>query len=356
MKIVQIMPEFGLGGAETMCANLAIELARKGYEVIVISLYNTHTSITENLEKNKIKVLYLNKKSGLSASIIFKIKAIFKEIKPDVVHTHLYAAKYAQIAAWLSGVKCRVHTIHNIASKDGGRLEQRINRFLIKHLHVIPVSLSDIIQETVVKTYNIPKEKSPVVFNGVPLEKCVQHKKYEVAKKFIHIGRFTEQKNHLMLIKAFVKAHEQVDDIELYLYGCGELQNEAKEISQKLNALKYIHFCGTTDNVYNVLNDADCFILPSKWEGIPMTLIEAMGSALPIIASKVGGVENMLVNEKSAILINPVENEIIEAILKLYNNIELCKKIGQEALCESKKFSAENMAEAYSNIYRKELK
>lgn len=354
MKIMQILPLFGYGGAETMCANLSIELKQMGHDVIVISLYNKKTPISGYIEKNGIKVIYLDKKSGLDLSIFRKLKTIFKKNKPDVVHSHLYASKYVHIPAYLTKVKCKVHTIHNVASKESGFINQKINFFLFKYLNVIPVSLSDIVQETVINTYGISKESTPVILNGVPLNKCHRHEQYNIPpRKFIHIGRFSEQKNHLMLVKSFIKAHESIDDIELFLYGEGELEEKVKECVKNYKAESYIHFCGVTNDPYTVLNSADCFIFPSKWEGIPMTIIEAMGTGLPIIATKVGGIENMLKDKESGLLINVNEEEIVNAIIKMHDDTKLYKSVGRKALKESFRFSSVNMTKEYLKIYQR---
>ena len=113
MKIIQIIPLLDLAGAETMCENLTNSLIKLGHEVTVISLYDYHSVVTERMEKNGINIFYLNKKSGLDLSLTFKLVKIFKEYKPDVVHSHLYAGKYAHVAASICGIKGRIYTIHS---------------------------------------------------------------------------------------------------------------------------------------------------------------------------------------------------------------------------------------------------
>ena len=90
MKVLQVMPEFGLAGAETMCENLTYELMKLGHEVVIISLYTFHSAITERLEASGVKVIYLGKKRGFDINIIFKLRKVMKEEKPDTVsYTHL---------------------------------------------------------------------------------------------------------------------------------------------------------------------------------------------------------------------------------------------------------------------------
>ena len=352
MRIMQVIPEFSLGGAERMCANLSIALKKMGQEVIVVSLYNYESSITNELQNNGIKLIYLNKKMGADITIILKLIRVLKKYKPDVVHTHLYASKYAQIAAVLTKVKTKVHTIHNIAGKDGGKADQIINRILRKTFHMIPVSLSDDIRKTVMETYGISTSQTPIILNGVPLEKCKVLNVYkETATDFLHIGRFAEAKNHRTLIQAFVQAHKIVPELRLFLYGEGVLEQECKKLVSELDAAKYIFFCGTTNDPYTVMQSKDVFILPSLWEGVPMTLIEAMGSGMPIIASNVGGISDMLEDNVSALLIDSSAGQIADAILKIYSNRNLRKTLGYNAHNRANGFSAEMMAEKYYKVY-----
>lgn len=245
MKIIQIIPLLDLAGAETMCENLTNSLIKLGHEVTVISLYDYHSVITERMEKNGIKIIYLNKKSGLDLSLTFKLVKIFKEYKPDVVHSHLYAGKYAHVAALICGIKGKVYTIHNIAKNEAGKMNRTFNRFLFKHCHVVPVSLTEEIQKSVVDEYNIDFEDTPVVFNGVSMEKCHIKNDYTGCKRILHIGRFSAQKNHEVLVKAFSTVVNRGHDISLYLYGQGELEESIKELVKNLHMNKNIFILWT---------------------------------------------------------------------------------------------------------------
>ena len=356
MKIIQIIPLLDLAGAETMCENLTNSLIKLGHEVIVISLYDYHSFITERMEKNGIKIIYLNKKSGLDLSLTIKLVKIFKEYKPDIVHSHLYAGKYAHVAASLCGVKGKIYTIHSIATKEAGKLNRMFNKYLFKHLNVIPVSLSKEVQKSVIDEYGISTEDTPVVLNGVPLDNCYRKQDYSSNKKILHVGRFSPVKNHETLVKAVANLVKRGYDIELYLYGQGELEESIKELVRKLNVDKNICFCGLTDDVYSVMQKCDMFVLPSIYEGRPMTLIEAMGTGMPILASNVGGIPDMIENEKSGLLCEPTVEQVAAGLEKLISSEEDRKLYGQNAVISSEKFSADKMAKDYCEIYLKACK
>ncbi len=353
MKIIQIIPEFVLAGAETMCENLTYELIKLGHEVIVISMYDHRSAITERLEHKGVDIRYLHKKAGFDFSMITKMKKIFKDEKPDVIHTHLYLMPYAIPAAVLSGIKRRVHTVHNEADKENSKNARRLYSFFYKFCGVTPVALSEIIRDSIEKEYKIPQEEIPVILNGIDLANCIEKKDYSIKCKFkiLHIGRFTEQKNHLRLLESFKIFHQKNHQSELLLIGDGEKRAEAENYVETHNLQDSVCFLGLQSDVYTYLCDADIFTLPSDYEGVPITLIEAMGTGLPIVATSVGGVPDMLVNGESAILCDKDAHEIACAFEDLYISEDKRKRLGMMAKTESIAFSSAKMAREYSQIY-----
>ena len=354
MKIIQIMPEFGLAGAEIMCENLVYELAKQGENVLVVSLYNYKSAITERIEEAGIRIIYLNKRLGMDLSMIIKLYEVFKYERPDVVHTHRHVLQYVVPAAIMAGVKRRVHTVHNVANKEVGPFAQRINSFFYHFNTVTPVALSSEIQETIIKRYGLIKRNVPVIFNGINLQKCIVKDSYEIKGRIsiLHIGRFSEQKNHIELLKGFRRFNKQYTDSELVLIGDGERRSEIESFIIENGMETSVHLLGLQSKVYEYLNAADVFILPSLYEGVPMTLIEAMASGLPIIASNVGGIPDMLNNGTNAILIKPESKDIYKALVEMTGSMNLRKKYGEAAYLRSKYFSSEVMAKKYIEVYR----
>lgn len=359
MKIVQIMPEFGLAGAEVMVESLTYGLIDQGIEVIVISLYDYKSAITERLENKGVKIFYLGKKSGLDLSQIYKIYKILKKEKPDVIHTHRYVMQYAIPAAVLAKVKGRVHTVHNIAKKEVGRFQRCLANKFYKYANVIPVAISPKIEESIIEEYKLNEEKIPMIYNGIMLENCIVKKTYENSKDetiILHIGRFSKQKNHIELIESFKLVHDINPKTKLKLIGAGELENSIREKIVSLELEKCVDMVGIKSNVYEDLNNADIFVLPSLWEGMPITLIEAMGTGIPIIASNVGGIPDMLQDGSDGILVDLYKENIANALIALINNVELRTKLGENARRNSVKFSSEKMAKTYMEVYKSGIK
>lgn len=344
---------FKLAGAETMCENLCKALQNQGCDVVAVSLYTEHTPITDRLENAGIKVIYLGKRRGFDFSIFVKLYQLMKKERPEVVHTHIYAARYALPVAAFCGIPKKIHTVHNIAQQEQAKAGKIVNKFMFKHCGVVPAALSEEVKKTVEEVYKLSAEKIPVIFNGVDLSNCKVKEDYTKRDEFkiVHIGRFMDVKNHAMILKTFALFSKQHTDAKLQLIGDGELRKDMEQLAQELGVENSVEFAGLQSNVYPWLHDADIFILPSKFEGMPMTLIEAMGTGLPIIASAVGGVPDMLTDGENAMLIKPESEQLLASLEMLYYDESIRRVLGQKALQRSLAFSSETMAQRYIEIY-----
>ena len=351
-----VMPEFGLAGAERMCETLVLGLKKsQNYEVIVASLYNFHSSITDELEKNGVKLYYIGKGNGVDFRVIKRLATIMKMEKIDIVHTHRYVMQYAIPAAVLTNVKIRIHTIHNVADKEVDSFRQKLACFFYKYCSVIPVSISPIVQSTVIKRYSLEPNQTPVIFNGVDLSKCMPKMTYHNNGifQFVHIGRFCTQKNHASILGAAAKLKREGYQFEILLIGGAGNEEKRQNEAREMELDRIIKFCGIQSNIYPYLNKADCFILPSFYEGMPVTLVEAMGTGLPIIASRVGGIPDMIKDKYSGLLIEPNSNDLANAMKLMMDNKELRVCLGMNALKDSERFSSIQMTEGYSKLYEK---
>lgn len=355
LKILQIIPNLGLGGAEIMVENLSAALKDYGFTVGVVSLYDYHSAITERLENQNITVYYLGKKKGPDIGIIFRLYKLFKEEKPDVVHTHLYTTPYVIPAAIFAKVPVRVHTIHSIAKKEVGKLKRKINNFFYKYCNVIPVSISPIVRKSIIEEYKLLENQVPMIYNGIDLKRCIQKKEHCRGNgniSIVHLGSFKEAKNHLGLIESFKVVHDNAPITVLKLIGSGDLEEIIKDKVKELDLEDYVEFLGLKSNVNPYLNEADIFVLPSLWEGMPISLIEAMATGLPIVATGVGGVPDMIEDNVTGLLIDIDKEQIAGALLKLINDCNLREKMGTAAIVASERFSAQIMAEGYGRLYK----
>lgn len=354
MKILQILPELKLAGAQIMAEGLIDELILKGHEVEVVSLYSFDTPLSNRMEKKKIKVHFLNKRKGLDFKAFFLIRRIIREFKPDIIHTHTYALKYAYIASRFLYKGKIVHTIHNMASKETTESNRKLERKLFKKKIVQPVAISPIVKNSIVEYYGEKPEDVPMIYNGIKLDNCIPKIDYNFNDdeiRLIHIGRFQEQKNHELMLKAMRIVTNTNKRVRLHCFGAGILEDEIKNMADSEGVSDYIIFEGTTDNQYNELHKADIFLLPSKWEGMPITLIEAMGTGLPVVVTPVGGIPDMVSDQYSGIICELTVEGLSQAIKMFLCDKELREQCGNHAREEAQLFSAIQMANSYEEIY-----
>lgn len=355
MKILQIIPYFCFGGAETMCENLCYALADRGHSVKVVSLYDRHTPISDRMEARGIPIRYLDKKLGLDLSMVPKLTKIFREEQPEAVHTHLDVIKYATLAARLAGGIPCVHTVHTLAQEEAeGRIQKIINKTYFSLGWSTPVALSPEVRDSITAFYGLAEGQVPMVYNGIDLSGFQSKESYGVGEnpRIVHVGRFTELKNHAVLLEAFRLILERFPGCCLDLVGDGETLEDTKAKAAALGLGERVRFLGAQENVRPYLEGADLFVLPSRYEGMPMTILEAMAAGLPIVASRVGGIPDMVSDGQSALLVQPEAAEVANACIRLLGSEELRRRLGQRALADSARFSAGAMAERYLSLYR----
>lgn len=354
MKILQILPYFCFGGAEIMCENLTYALKELGQEVGVVCLYDRCTPISQRMEQAGIPIRYLDKKPGLDVSMVPKLCRVLKQERPDVIHTHLDVIKYAALAGKLAKVPCRIHTMHSVAQKEAeGPAQKLINTCYFRRGLSTPVALSPQIAASIAEFYGLEEERIPVIYNGIDLTKCRPKEDYAVGQtvRILHVGRFDVPKNHGGLLRVFQKLHQRFPQCRLQLVGDGDLRPEMERLAQELGISRWVEFAGMQSDVHPYLQSADLFVLPSIYEGNPMSIIEAMGTGLPIAATAVGGIPDMLENGKNALLTPCREDAILEAWAALVEDEALRERLGRQARTDSPRFSAGHMAQSYCQVY-----
>ena len=354
MKILQIIPTFGVGGAETMCAGLCRQLQAMGHEVTAVSLSGDRTPITRGLEAAGVSIRYLDKALGLDLGCVGRLKRVIREEKPDILHTHLHALKYAALAG---GNLPIVHTVHNQAAQEAVFLDQQIGRRLFRAGRALPVALTGEIRQSVAQLYGLEEGKIPIVTNGIDLTRCQEKGEYTLHYpiEILHVGRFFPQKNHKCILQAATILKKKGINARVRCYGDGPLLEEIRGQTRELGLENQVLLEGITEDVYSRMAESDLFILPSSWEGMPMTVIEAMGTGLPVIAARVGGIPDMLRDGESGLLIDPTPQALAQAIERLTKDEALRQHLGEEARKDAQRFSLPAMARGYEALYQSRL-
>lgn len=350
MRIIHVIPNLNVGGAETMMKNLITEQENSGHNVTVIAFYQSDSSIRKALESIGIEIVFIDKKAGFDLSAIFKLKRVFDSKNPDAIHTHLYVLPYVFLASRKRKI---VHTIHTVAEKERSGIAVYLTRMIYHSRRVTPVAISDEIRNSISQFHNIPENNIPVVLNGAPISNYYEKESYNISDKarIIHVGSLIPLKNHELMINVANMLKKQNIKFKMEFAGVGNLKDKLEEQVINFHLEDCVEFVGLKDDISLFLKDADLFIFPSQYEGVPMSLIEAMASGLPIIASNVGGIPDMIADGVNGILIQPNEEELLTAIVNITKDRERRETLGKKAILASKRFSASLMCEKYISIY-----
>ncbi len=332
MKILQIIPTLTDGGAERFVVDFSNQLVVTD-EVCLCVLFPLDKDLgffKEELSA-KVTLVSLNKKLGFDPGVFFRLKKLIQKYRPDIIHTHLNSLSYLLPLTIVPGRSFKVvHTIHNDASKEiANRKVQKLRHWSYRNKKVYPVTISTESDRSFKEVY--PNVASTMIYNGIrqprksnqfhDIERFItKSKKNSETKVFVHIGRVTTQKNHIMLVKAFQKLLESEADVLLLMIGGERNTVEGKKISEFLKAScnESIIWLGGNQPATDYLNIADFFCLSSIYEGMPISLIEAFACSCVPICTPVGGIPEMI--ENVGILSEDLsENAYYASLMKGYN-------------------------------------
>lgn len=350
IKIMMVVPAIGTGGGEKVAITIARHINHDRYKMLMVSLYPQQKTIYEqDIVEGNINLKYLNKHGGFDFSVIKELKKAIIEFKPDIIHTHLYVVPYVLLAAPRKIKK--YHTVHNIAEKEAEGLLRVFMRIAYAIGNFIPVTISPFCKQTFIDLYNYKKE-IPCIMNGIDVEKFkpmpIEHDMF----KYICVARFEPQKNHALLINAFAEVHKKYPDTVLELVGDGYLRPEIEKLVAELTLDDAVIMDGVSSDIVRKNNSSDCFVLASDFEGLPVSVLEAMACGLPIISTDAGGTHDIVISEKNGLIV-PVgdKDQLVEAMLCLRENEELRKMMGKRSREYALLNSVSHFVTQYEQLY-----
>lgn len=359
VRVFHVLPNFGPGGAERLVVALMEATDRTRFEVAAVSLYPESGTILEReIQEKGLKVYFLNKHRGLDLRMIPQLCHLFRNLHPEVVHTHLYVLRYTLLPMLLCHVPVRVHTVHNVAQKEVDLFGKIVHHIAFRIGGVLPVSISQEVARTIRAVYG-QDIRTPVIYNGIPTARYSSFKAMKdgvIEGKdliLLHIGRFAPQKNHHLLIEAFAMAVKEYPAMRLWLVGDGPLRPMVEKLVEEKRLEKKIVFFGIRDDVPELLAKADVFVLSSDWEGVPLTILEAMAAGRPVVATAVGGLPELIEDGVTGFLVPPRDPDALaQAILRLAKDRTLRLRMGKEARKQAvERFDIAQTARAYEELY-----
>lgn len=369
MRVAHIIKAKQIGGAERHLLILLPALRERGTDahlILMVEPDNLMTDMVHEAESLGIPVQRVVLRGNLDPLFIWRLRGVLRRLKPDIVHTHLIHADFLGLmAAKLTGVKTVITGRHN---DDDFR-----NRPLLRHLHRIQwrmvqggIAISDAIEAFVVETEHAPSEKVRVVTYGVPHEsptpqqidsaRAALRQKWNLPPDAPVVGmacRLVEQKGVVYGLRAFAQIAPEFPESHLIIAGEGPLRDFLGAESEKLNLDGRVHFVGWLDDVPAMLAGLDIFLSPSLWEGFGLVLLEAMSCRVPIVASRVSAIPEVIQHEETGLLVPPRDVSALADALRILLHDPVLRKhmglVGEDRL--ESQFSARAMADRTIRVY-----
>lgn len=350
MKTVIFTPALVTGGAETMVTRLAIAMQKIGNptEVVVLSP-PLHTPNEQKLEKAGITLTFISSNRLKKFSRFFHTMKTLSAIKPDVIHGHIAASLYA--VPYILFHKCHlVHTVHTKPDVEFSPKALKLFKYLLRRNKLTLVAVSQKNCEIAQQFYEVSSEKIKYVNNPVEIENYYKLPHNNKETVFINVSRQDVNKNQIALIRAMPEVLKLVPQARLILVGDGNQHENLKKEVQALGLENIVSLPGAKENVAEYLAKANIYCASSHREGLPLSMLEAMASKLPVISTNVGGVPDLIQN--SGILVednNP--QQLIKAMVDLATDPEKCALFAENGYRIAQQFDAAKCAEAYLKIY-----
>ena len=363
-KILFVNYSLDVGGIETLVLEICKRLDKDSFEPSVCAFVK-NGKLQKEFEESGITVHLLEKDAGISFALPQRIYRLLKEQSIDIVHTQNPASwLYCILPARFAGVPL-IHTVHTAADYYGRHvrrwiiLEHLLSRFT-KRIVTVAGSLATFMKER----EKVPGHKISVIYNGIHAEKYdkmidVQKKKAELSLKdtdFVigNVARFYPNKNHELLVRSFKEVVNRMPHAKLLLAGEGPLKEHIQSLVQQMQLSGSVSLLGNRRDIPELLQVFDLFVLPSKREGFPIGLLEAMAAGLPVVASDVDGNGELVVNGSTGILIPSGDAKALTGtIISMAENKQRAREMGikgKQRILEH--FTFNKMMENYENLYR----
>lgn len=311
MKIVHVITTLGVGGAERFVIDLAREQGRQGHRVSIVSVFDFDEFKTAyDFDDLNIQTAGFRGNIYQLAQLIraaSKIRAAFKRIKPDVIHSHLFFADV--ICSCVAPIGTPIFTTFHgqepwwSQSTLRGFLKRNLEASLLKLRRRYSVAVSQQVARAVQVALGVSPNRLAVIENGVELSRFDSPGRFRArARAIVKVARFYPEKDHRLALDAFKLVLESVPDAKLLLVGDGPTLRDTQKYAKLLGISSHVSFMGVSRDIPSVLRSADVFFLSSRREGLPISVLEAMASGLPVVVPDTGGLSDAIQHRHSGLL------------------------------------------------------
>lgn len=369
--ICHVVYRFAVGGLENGVVNLINHLPGDRWRHAVVSLTDIEPAFAARIRSPDVALHALHKPPGQGFRQWPALAALFRQMRPAIVHTRNLAALEAQLPAWWAGVPGRVHGEHGRDVEDPhgtSRKHQwmrRAYRPFVQHTIALGSELATYSRERI----GIPAERLHTIYNGVDTARfcpAANGRAPMTGSPFTDpslwlvgtVGRMQTVKAQPVLARAFVQALQEApalrERLRLVLVGDGPLRAECEDVLRQGGMADLAWFAGERADVPELMRGLDCFVLPSLAEGISNTILEAMASGLPVLATRVGANPELVSHAETGLLVAPGEvSELAAGLRWMASDPGRAAALGRAGRQRAEqRFSLRSMVEAYGSVYQ----
>ena len=366
--VVHVMYRFDVGGLENGVVNLINRMPADAYRHAVLALTEV-TDFRRRIARDDVEFISLAKPPGHLWWLYPRLFRLFRQLRPAIVHSRNLAALEVAVPAWAAGVPVRIHGEHG---RDVGDLKglnktyqwlRRLYNPFVTHF----IALSRDLENYLLDPVGIARRKVTQIYNGVDAERfhpadglpIIDGCPFRRPQHWLvgTVGRMQTVKDQTLLARAFVRALEREpalrQRLRLVMVGEGPLRAQAQEILDAAGVADLAWLPGERHDVPDILRGLDCFVLPSLAEGISNTILEAMASGLPVIATRVGGNPELVLEGETGRLVPVGDVEALaSALIDDAHAPEADRAAGLAGRWQvERRFSMDSMVAAYRGLY-----
>lgn len=370
--IAHIVYSFRVGGLENGMVNLINLLPHDRYRHVIIALTDFDPAFVQRILRTDVEVIALNKSPGHGFKLYPRVWALLRKLSPQIVHTRNLAALEMSIPAWAAGVGVRVHGEHgrDVDDPDGSNIRYQRMRRLYRPFVTQYIALSRDLLSYLTDTITVDSDRAELICNGVDAERF-----YPVAQRATvdgspfndpalwvigTVGRVQAVKDHVGLVRAFAqlrRAGEAAARARLVIVGDGPLRGDVEAAARSEGISDAVWLTGERSDVPQQMRGMDCFALPSLAEGISNTVLEAMATGLPVVASAVGGNAELVVAGQTGCIVPAAQPvQLAQALGAYLADPGLAKQHGRAGRARiDAQFSLTGMVDRYDALYQRVL-
>ncbi|MGQ9705397.1 MAG: glycosyltransferase family 4 protein [bacterium] len=358
LKVMIVIVDLSIGGIEGITSDLALNLPSEYFDVHFTS-WKGGGPLEEKFKGSNVKLHILNCKGIKKFLSPFRIYNLLVKERIDILHGHPGA--FARLAGWFAHTPIIISSTHNTYVDK--KWYQIFLDKLFSNITDRIISVSDAVRDFELKQIGIRKDKYTTIYNGVDIDRFINAPKKYKARHILglkrdkiyitSLGRFHEQKGMDIFIRACEIIKGSHPEVGFILAGYGPQENELRSLCEDVGLSDSMKFLIARRDPEVILSASDIFVCASRWGGFEIVLAEAMASGLPIVATNVGPIPEVIVDGKTGYIVRPdCPEEIAERVIMLIENKKLRRELGEMGRRRTvEKFTIRRMADETVKLY-----